>query len=143
MTLQVSLHHTTVYRYDRLVQLGPQKIRLRPAPHCRTPVLSYSLRIEPGEHFINWQQDRQSNFLTHVVIPDKIREFSVTVDLVAEMAVINPFDFFVEESAGEWPFVYEPWLRGFPRADGSFQTMGSRLRERRSDPHCGGCARRS
>jgi len=111
MALHVALRHETTYRYDRLVRLGPQTIRLRPAPHCRTPVLSYSLRVEPAEHFLNWQQDPQGNFQARVVFPEPTREFRVTVDLVAEMSVINPFDFFVEESASHWPFRYEPDLR--------------------------------
>jgi uncharacterized protein (DUF2126 family) len=110
VTLQVALHHETRYRYDRAVRLGPQTIRLRPAPHCRTPVLSYSLRVTPEEHFVNWQQDPQGNFLARVVVPEPTRELRVVVDLVAEMSVINPFDFFLEEGAEQWPFRYEPWL---------------------------------
>jgi uncharacterized protein (DUF2126 family)/transglutaminase-like putative cysteine protease len=110
MTLHVALTHRTTYRYDRLVTLAPHVIRLRPAPHSRTPVLSYSLRVSPAEHFVNWQQDPFGNFLARIVVPEKCRELSVTVDLVADMAVINPFDFFVEESAADWPFRYEAEL---------------------------------
>ena len=110
MTLHVALTHTTTYKYDRLVSLAPHTIRLRPAPHSRTPVLSYSLRVTPKDHFLNWQQDPFGNFLARVVPTAKTRELSVTVDLVADMAVINPFDFFIEESAQKWPFTYEPGL---------------------------------
>ncbi|MBN8504096.1 MAG: transglutaminase family protein [Burkholderiales bacterium] len=106
MSIHVALRHVTRYRYDRLVGLGPQVVRLRPAPHCRSKVLSYSLRIEPGEHFINWQQDPFSNYLARLVFPEKTREFTVTVDLVAEMAVLNPFDFFLEPGAEQFPFRY-------------------------------------
>jgi transglutaminase-like putative cysteine protease len=87
MALHAALTHRTVYRYDRLVGLAPHTVRLRPAPHCRTPILAYSLRIDPVEHFINWQQDPFGN-----------------------LAVINPFDFFVEDYAQIWPFAYEPGL---------------------------------
>ena len=110
MAIHVALNHVTHYRYDRLVSLGPQVVRLRPAPHCRTPILSYSLRIEPVEHFLNWQQDPFSNYLARLVVPGQLREFKVTVDLVAEMAVYNPFDFFLEESAGKFPFRYDDAL---------------------------------
>ncbi|KND54113.1 Large protein containing transglutaminase-like domain [Candidatus Burkholderia verschuerenii] len=111
MSIRVALNHVTQYRYDRLVGLSPQVVRLRPAPHCRTPIVSYSMRVEPEEHFINWQQDAFANYQARLVFPEKTREFKVTVDLVAEMAVYNPFDFFLEPSAEKFPFAYAPELQ--------------------------------
>ena len=110
MAVQVSLEHGTTYRFDRLVGLGPHIIRLRPAPHSRTPIESYSLTITPEPHFINWQQDAYGNHLARVVFPEKTTELSITVDLVADLTVINPFDFFVEEYAETYPFDYPPAL---------------------------------
>ena len=110
MSIHVALKHVTRYKYDRPVNLGPQVVRLRPAPHCRTPVLSYSLRVEPANHFINWQQDPFANYLARLVFPEKTTEFTVTVDLVAEMAVYNPFDFFLTPEAEEFPFTYDDAL---------------------------------
>ncbi len=110
MTIRVALHHITAYHYDRLTTLGPQVVRLRPAPHCRTPVPSYSLRVEPAEHFINWQQDPHSNYVARFVFPKPARNLKIEVDLVCDMTVINPFDFFIEEYAQEYPFEYEPQL---------------------------------
>jgi uncharacterized protein (DUF2126 family)/transglutaminase-like putative cysteine protease len=106
MAIHVALNHVTHYQYDRSVKLGPQVVRLRPAPHSRTKVLSYSQRIEPANHFINWQQDPFANYQARLVFPEPTREFKVTIDLVVEMAVYNPFDFFLEPSAEEFPFSY-------------------------------------
>ncbi len=110
MTIRVALTHTTSYRYSEPVLLSPHVVRLRPAAHCRTPVLSYSLRCQPEKHYLNWQQDPQGNFQARLVMPEPASEFRVVVDLVAEMTVINPFDFFTEPEAERWPFAYTPEL---------------------------------
>src|SRR5580693_5293244 len=127
MSIHVSLTHKTLYNYDRLVNLGPQVVRLRPAPHCRTPILSYSLKIRPENHFINWQQDPQANYLARLVFPEPTREFFVEVDLVAEMGVFNPFDFFLQPYAEQCPFSYDAALARELRPYLETETAGPRL----------------
>ncbi len=111
MSILVALHHRTHYRYDRPAALDMQTIRLRPAPHARSPIQSYSLKIAPEIHFINWQQDPFGNFLAKVVFPEKITEFKIDVDVIVEIRVFNPFDFFLEKENATFPFVYAPELR--------------------------------
>jgi len=111
MAIRVGIHHKTVYKFDRLVSLAPHQIRLRPAPHTRTPVHQYSIKVEPEDHYINWQQDPFGNFIGRYVFQERTRRFSIEVDLVVDMVTINPFDFFVEEYAEKFPFEYEPQLQ--------------------------------
>jgi uncharacterized protein (DUF2126 family) len=108
LSIHVALNHVTHYRYDRLVSLGPQSVRLRPAPHCRTRILGYSLSVLPAKHFINWQQDPEANYLARLSFPEQTGELRIEVDLIAEMSVFNPFDFFLEPYAQHFPFNYEP-----------------------------------
>ncbi|MFK7868350.1 MAG: DUF2126 domain-containing protein [Roseobacter sp.] len=121
MSITASLYHLTHYKYDRPVVLGPQTIRLRPAPHSRTRVISHSLSVSPGDHFVNHQQDPYGNWLARFVFPEPVREFKIEVDVVADMSVYNPFDFFVEDAAKEFPFTYDadiaPDLSIYSRAE--------------------------
>lgn len=111
MTIRVALRHSTHYQFDRPVAVSPHLVRLRPAPHCRTPIEAYSLRVEGGEYFINWQQDPFGNHVARLVFPEKIKELKVDVEVVAPMTVINPFDFFIEDYAENYPFNYSSELR--------------------------------
>ncbi len=148
MAIHVALRHRTRYDYDRPVSLSPHVIRLRPAPHCRTPILSYSLGLVPKQHFINWQQDPFGNYLARVVFPEPTRQLVVDVELVAEMAVLNPFDFFLEPSAEMFPFTYDetlakeltPFLEKLPRDS---ETAGVRRGGRHEAATNGGLPRRA
>lgn len=111
MALKVTISHKTDYKYDRKVNLSPHIIRLRPAPHSRTPIEAYSIKIKPENHFFNWQQDPFGNYLARVVFPEKTEELSVAVEIIADLKTINPFDFFVEESAEQYPFEYKPHVQ--------------------------------
>ena len=119
MGIKVALEHRTSYTFDRLVRVHPHVVRLRPAPHSRTPINAYSLRVEPADHFVNWQQDAFGNFLARLVFPTRTTNLTITVGLIADLKVINPFDFFIEDFAETWPFEYpralledlKPYLR--------------------------------
>ncbi len=111
MTIKVALEHRTSYSFDRPTKIYPHVVRLRPAPHSRTPIEAYSLHVEPGEHFLNWQQDAFSNYLARLVFPEPSTSRSITVSLIADLTAINPFDFFVEDWAEHYGFEYPDDLR--------------------------------
>jgi uncharacterized protein (DUF2126 family)/transglutaminase-like putative cysteine protease len=125
MGIKVALEHRTSYTFDRLVEVHPHVVRLRPAPHSRTPIEAYSLQVEPADHFVNWQQDAFGNFLARLVFPNRARSLTITVGLIADMKVINPFDFFIEDWAEHIPFEYpkalaedlKPYLRPVDEGD--------------------------
>ena len=111
MTIRVALHHRSHYRFDRAVAVFPHEIRLKPAAHSRTPISAYSLKIQPAKHFVHWQQDAYGNFVARLTFPEPAHELTVTVDLIADMTIINPFDFFVEPWAEHYPFQYPAGLQ--------------------------------
>ncbi|RPA66150.1 transglutaminase family protein [Gordonia oryzae] len=128
MTIKVALEHRTSYAFDRPVKIFPHVVRLRPAPHSRTPIEAYSLKVEPGEHFLNWQQDAFSNYLARLVFPEPSTSLTITVSLLADLTAINPFDFFIEDWAEHYGFDYpddlkedlEAYLRPVGVTDGEF-----------------------
>src|SRR5688572_13396157 len=107
MAIKVAIQHHTAYHFDRMTNILPHVVRLRPAPHCRTPIHAYSLKISPQDHFINWQQDPFANYLARLVFPERARELVFDVEVIADMTVINPFDFFLEETNEFFPFKYD------------------------------------
>ncbi len=107
MAITVGIHHRTTYRYDRPVALSPHIVRLRPAPHTRTPIKAYRLKVSPAQHFLNWQQDPFGNFQARVVFPERADHLEIDVEVVAELDTINPFDFFLDDSAELMPFAYD------------------------------------
>ena len=131
VTIRIALNHTTTYHFERPAVVHPHTVRLRPAPHTRTPIESYSLSVTPANHFINWQQDPFGNYVARLVFPEPVEELSFQVDLIADMTVINPFDFFVEDYAAQMPFGYpdelrqdlQPYLHPVP-ADPGIETSG-------------------
>jgi uncharacterized protein (DUF2126 family)/transglutaminase-like putative cysteine protease len=129
MGIQVALNHRTQYRYDKAVSLGPQVIQLRPAPHCRTPILSYSLDITPSDRILNWQLDAHSNYLARALFPSKTNEFVVEVNLVADLSPVNPFDFFLEPGIEDYPFKYGPELAKDLQPYRSIDVAGPRLQD--------------
>ena len=153
MSIKAAIYHLTHYKYDRPVVLRPQIIRLQPAPHSQTKVLSHSLKVSPAKHFVNLQQDPYGNCLARFVFPEPVTELKIEVDLVADMTVYNPFDFFVEESAETWPFDYPedicattsrstcspsrsgPLLQQFPRRRRPHADEHGELRRRPQRPH--------
>jgi len=129
MSIPVRLRHVTRYTYDRPVRLGPQIVRLRPAPHCRTRIPRYALEVTPARHFVNWQQDPHGNWLARFVFPEQTTEFLIAVDLTADLAGINPFDFFVEPYAETWPFEFPPEQREDVAPYLAPEPAGPRLRD--------------
>jgi transglutaminase-like putative cysteine protease len=136
MSIVVGLHHTTRYEYDRPVQLGPQAVRLRPAPHCRGRISSYALTVKPGQHSLHWQQDPFANWLARFVFREKTNALLLAVELEAEIAPVNPFDFFLEPYAESWPFALPPDLREDLAPFLNAEPAGPHLKElMRSLPH--------
>ena len=127
MSIKASIYHLTHYTYDNPVRLGPQIIRLKPAAHSKTKVVSHSLKVSPSNHFVNLQQDPYGNYLARFVFPDPVRELKIEVDLVADMTVYNPFDFFVEKGAEHWPFDYPEDLREYLKIYRAPEPMGPAL----------------
>src|SRR5580658_2372459 len=127
MGIQVSLNHRTSYRYEKAITLGPQVIQLRPALHCRTPILSYGLEITPVNHILNWQLDPHNNRQARVLFQGKAEEFVVAVNLVADLSPVNPFDFFLEPGFEEYPFRYAPDLAKDLEPYRSYELAGPRL----------------
>ena len=129
MSILVGLHHATRYSYGRPIRLGPQIVRLRPAPHCRARIARYALTVKPARHFVNWQQDPYGNWLARFVFPEKTEEFLIDVDLNAEFAAVNPFDFFLEPYAQTWPFAFPAELSEDLAAFLAPEPAGPRLQE--------------
>lgn len=129
MTIHVALNHRTSYTFDKTITANPHLVRLRPAPHCRTKILSYSLKVLPENHFVNWQQDPQSNHVARITFNEQVSLMQFEVDLVAEMTVINPFDFFLEPDAEYIPFAYEKWQIAELRPFLSRPSVGPKLAE--------------
>ena len=130
MSIHVALHHRTSYQYDRPVGHGAHVVRLRPAPHCRSNILAYSLKVGPMEHFINWQQDPQANYLARLMFPEPTARLDIEVDLVVEMSVQNPFDFFLEPRRGE--ISRSPTMRSRRASSRRFSRWRNRARCSRS-----------
>ncbi|MGI9212205.1 MAG: transglutaminase family protein, partial [Methylococcaceae bacterium] len=111
MSTLVALLHHIEQTYGSRRTVPTHWLRVRPAPHTRPDITAYTIKVTSEPHFLNWVRDPFENYIARLDLPEPVASLGLTVELLADLTPINPFDFLTEPEAAHYPFDYSEQTR--------------------------------
>lgn len=102
----LTIHHKTVYRYDRPVAFGEHRIMLRPRDGHDQRVLSSDLEISPKPVSLRWIHDVFGNSVAIATFDERAEELSFVSTATVEHNPAEEFALTPDDAAYFYPFLY-------------------------------------